>query len=130
MQIIRSACSDIWKNFGGAFKESIIDKALAIALENRGLCVENQKRIDIYFDGKKVGTYVPDKIINDIILIELKCKQFLLIEDKKQFWHYLKASNYKVGLLINFSPRRVEIYRRVYDKARKFEGFKRRNNGA
>lgn len=119
MQKIRSACSEVWKKFGGAFKESIIDKALTIALEKQGLKVDSQKRIDIYFEGKKVGTYIPDKIVNDVILIEVKCKPKLLQEDKKQFWYYLKASPYKVGLLINFSPTKLEIYRRIYDKARR-----------
>jgi len=119
MQAIRTACSEVWRKFGGAFKESIIDKALTIALEKQGLKVDSQKRIDIYFEGKKVGTYIPDKIVNDIILIELKCKPRLFQEDKRQFWHYLKASFYKVGLLINFSPQKLEIYRRVYDKARR-----------
>lgn len=128
-QAIRSACSEVWKKFGGAFKESVVDKALTIALEKQGMQIDDQRRIDIYFDGKKVGTYIPDKIINDIIIIELKCRPMLSDGDKKQFWHYLKASPYKVGLLINFSPQRVEIYRRVYDRARKLEGVKGRNNG-
>lgn len=119
MQSIRSACSEVWKNFGGAFKESIIDKALTIALEKQKLKVDDQKRIDIYFEKKKVGTYIPDKIVNDVILIELKCKPRLLQEDKKQFWYYLKASPYKVGLLINFGPRKLEICRRIYDKVRR-----------
>lgn len=119
MEAIRAACSEVWKKFGGAFKESIIDKALTIALEKQGLRVDNQKRIDIYFERKKVGVYVPDKIINDIILMEIKCKPRLFQEDKKQFWYYLKVSSYKVGLLINFSPGKLEIYRRIYDKARR-----------
>jgi GxxExxY protein len=119
MQSIRIACSEVWKNFGGAFKESIIDKALTIALEKQKLKVDDQKRIDIYFEEKKVGTYIPDKIVNNVILIELKCKPRLLQEDKKQFWYYLKASPYKVGLLINFGPRKLEICRRIYDKARR-----------
>ena len=70
--LVRGACFDVWKEFKGAFKESVIDKALTVAFEERGLVAESQKRIDIYFKGKKVGTYIPDKIINDIILIELK----------------------------------------------------------
>ena len=116
---IGDACKEVWKQFGNSFKESIIDKALTIALENRGLKVDSQKRIDIYFSDKKVGTYVPDKVINDIIIVELKCKPFLTKEDEKQFWRYLKASDYKLGFLINFGPRRLEIRRRVYDLARK-----------
>lgn len=61
---------------------------------------------------------MPDIIINNEILIELKVKPFLTKEDEKQFWYYLRGSNYKLGFLINFGSRNLEIRRRVYDKAR------------
>jgi len=115
---IRRACFQVYKQFGGAFKESIVDKVLTIALKNEGFKVENQKRIDIYFQEQKVGSYVPDKIINDVILMEIKCKPYLTKEDERQFWLYLRGSPYKVGLLINFGSQKLEIMRRVYDKAR------------
>ncbi len=115
---IIEACQEVWKEFGGSFKETIIDKSLEIALKEKGYLVESQKKIDIYFKDKKVGSYIPDKIVNGIILLEIKCKSFLIKEDEKQFWHYLKASPYKLGFLINFSPKKLEFKRRVYDKAR------------
>lgn len=115
---IISACYDVWNEFGGAFKEKIVDNALSIALKERNLDVENQKRIEVTFKGRKVGTYVPDKIVNHKVLLELKCEPYLSKGDKKQFWHYLKATDYKVGLLINFGAEELEIHRRVYDKAR------------
>jgi len=115
---IRGACFDVWKSFGGAFKESIIDKALTKALSKQGLKVDEQKRIDIYFENEKVGTYVPDKIINDCILLELKAKQFITKQDIDQFWKYLKGSKYKLGFLINFGPDKLIIKRIVYDSAR------------
>lgn len=116
---IRGACFWVWKEFGSAFKETIIDKALTEELEKRGLKVENQKRISIYYNGKKVGMYIPDKIINDRVLVEVKRKSFLTKGDKEQFWHYLKGSEYKLGLLINFGDDKLEIKRVVYDSARK-----------
>ena len=115
---IRGACFEVYKKFGGAFKEKVVDNALTIALEKNGLKVCNQVKIDIYFDDKKVGTYIPDKIINDCIVLEIKCKPFLTQEDRRQFWLYLKGSQYKLGLLINFGTKKLEIERRVYDKAR------------
>jgi GxxExxY protein len=115
---IRGACFEVWKQFKGMFKESVVDKALTIALEDKGLTVQSQKRIDIYFHGKKVGTYVPDKIVNDKILLELKSKEFTTKQDLETFWNYLKGSKYKLGFFINFSLKRLEIKRVVYDKAR------------
>lgn len=116
---IRGACFDVWKSFGGAFKEKIIDRALTKSLEKKGLKVEEQKRIDIYFEDEKVGIYVPDKIINNCILLEIKAKQFITRQDIDQFWKYLKGSQYKLGFLINFGPDKLTIKRIVYDTARK-----------
>ena len=115
---IRGACFEVWKQFKGMFKESIIDNALTIALQAKGLAVESQKRINIYFQDKKVGTYIPDKIINGIILIELKSKALVTKHDLETFWNYLKGSEYKLGFFINFSPTKLEIKRVVYDTAR------------
>jgi len=116
---IRGACFDVWKSFGGAFKEKIIDKSLTKDLEKRGLKVEEQKRINIYFENEKVGTYIPDKIVNDCIIVELKAKQFITKQDIDQFWKYLKGSQYKLGFLINFGPDKLTIKRIIYDIARK-----------
>lgn len=114
---IGDACKSVWKQFGSAFKESIVDKALTIALNDLGLSVDNQKRITVVFAGRTVGTYIPDKVVNGKILLEVKSKPFLVKEDEKQFWRYLKATPYRVGFLVNFGNR-LEIKRRVYDTAR------------
>lgn len=82
---IRKACFEVWKDFGGAFKEKVVDRALTIALEDEGLKVESGKRIDIYYNKVKVGTYVPDKIVNGTVLLEIKCKPYFTKEDERQF---------------------------------------------
>ena len=115
---IRGACFDVYKVFGGAFKEKIVDRSLTKALEKRELEVENQKRIDIYFEGEKVGLYIPDKIVNQCIILEIKAKPYLTRQDIDQFWKYLKGSQHKLGFLVNFGPK-LEIKRIIYDKARK-----------
>lgn len=76
--LIRGACFEVWKEFKGMFKETVIERSLVIAIKNKGLKAETQKRIDIYFQNEKVGTYVPDIIVNDTILLELKSKPFFI----------------------------------------------------
>jgi GxxExxY protein len=115
---IRGACYEVWKAFGGAFKEKVIDKALQISLKEKQLAIETQKRIDLFFKNVKVGTYIPDIIVNGRIIIELKCKPFLTKGDIDQFWKYLKGTEYKLGFLINFSPTKLEIKRIIYDTAK------------
>ena len=116
--LIRGACFEIWKRFGGAFKEKVIENALALELKRRGLEVDRQKKISIRWKNEVVGMYVPDLVVDDSILIELKVKPFLTKEDERQFWCYLRGSKYRLGLLINFGNE-LEIKRRIYDKARK-----------
>ena len=115
---IRGACFDLYNKFGGDFKETAINKALFLELQSKGLNIESQKKIDIFHSDVKIGTYVPDLIIENKILIELKVKPFLIKTDDKQFWRYLRGSNYKLGFLINFGSQKLEIKRRIFDKAR------------
>ena len=115
---IRGACFKVWNEFKDSVSEKIIENALAIEFRKLGLEVEQQKRIDIFYSNQKVGTYISDLIAEKVVIVELKCRPFMSYRDLKQFWNYLKGSKYKLGLLINFGPKGLEIKRRVCDKTR------------
>ena len=107
------------RHSGNAFKETVYHNALIEELKASHIEVESQKRINIYYRNKKVGVYIPDLIVGNLIIVEIKCKPNLTLNDIRQFWHYLKGSEYKVGYLVNFGqPKKVELIRRVYDTAR------------
>lgn len=117
--IIQGVAFDIYKQFRNNHKEKVYHNAYYLGLVYKGFKVEKEKQINVYYNGKKIGVYTPDLIVNDIILIELKAKPRLTKDDIKQFWHYIKGSKYKVGYLINFGASGgVQIIRRVYDTAR------------
>lgn len=116
---IQGAIFKVYKTLGCSFKETIYQNALVEELISNKIKVEKEKRINVFYNGKKIGTYVPDVVINKQIIVELKAKPFLNRGDKMQFWYYLKGSTYKVGYLLNFGkPGGVEMIRRVYDTAR------------
>lgn len=117
---IQGGAFEVYKQFRNRHKENIYLRAVIEYLKNKDLQVDKEKQIPIYFENKKVGVYIPDVVVNNCIFIELKCKPNITQDDIKQFWYYLKCSDYKVGYLINFgSPKGVQIIRRVYDTARK-----------
>lgn len=117
--LIRGVAFDIYKAFRNRHKEKIYQNAFYLGLKDKGLYVERERQIKIYYSGEKVGTYTPDFIVNRKIIVELKAKPLVIKEDIKQFWGYLKGSDYKLGFLINFgAPHGVEITRRVYEKVR------------
>jgi len=113
---IRGACFKVYNTLGGGIKEKIIMRALTNELITEGMMVENQKRIDIVYNNEKIGVYIPDIVINDKIIIEIKSKPYLTKEDEKQFWGYLKNSKYKLGFLIVFSPSKLIIKRYIHTK--------------
>lgn len=117
--VIRGVVFDIYQKLKNFQKEKVCQDALMVGLKSKGFKVGKEKRINIYYEKQKVGTYVPDMIVDGEILLELKAKSMLTKEDSQQFWHYLRNSDYKLGLLINFgSQNKVEIIRRIYDTAR------------
>jgi len=101
---IRGACFKVYNVLGGGIKEKIIERALYKELVSRGMTVENRVKIDVVYNNEKVGIYIPDLVVNNKIIIEIKSKPFITEEDEKQFWGYLKGSKYKLGFLVNFSP--------------------------
>ena len=116
---IRGAIFDVYQELGCSHKEVVYQKAVHQSFLNQGLKIEKEKRLPVIFRSVSVGVYVPDFIVNGEIIIELKAKPFMTKQDMKQFWHYLKGTEYKLGFLVNFGqPAGVKIIRRVYDIAR------------
>lgn len=112
------AIYEVWKKLGSAFKESIYQKALEQEFQKRQIYFDSQKQIPVIYNEKKIGVYVPDFVINDKILLEIKYLPRITFKEKKQVWYYLKGTDYKLLLLVNFGGPRLEIIRRIYDKAR------------
>ena len=75
---IRGVCFDIYKKLGAIHKEKVYQKALLQKLTESSLKVEKEKRITVKLDGKDVGTYQPDFVVDDKIIIELKAKPQLV----------------------------------------------------
>lgn len=111
---IRGACFNVYNALGGGIKEKIIHCALVNELSLAKLNVEKEKRIDIFYRNQKVGIYIPDIIIDNKIIIEIKSKPFITKEDMKQFWGYLKGSKYQLGFLAGFTPQKLTIKRYIH----------------
>ena len=108
---IMGAIFGVHKELGPGFLESIYEKALIEELSSRGMKVETQKFIDLIYKNKKIGTHRLDLVIEDKV-VELNAVESFSIHHKAQLTSYLKASGYKLGILVNFSKGKVE-YRRV-----------------
>ncbi len=115
---ILKAFFQVHTELGYGFAEKVYENALVILLQELRLRVEQQKRINVYFHRQIVGEYIADLVINDVILLELKAVQKIIAQHSAQLWNYMKATEFEVGLLLNFGPKAV-FQRRVFDNERK-----------
>lgn len=118
---IRRACFNVCNTLGGGIQEKIIQRALFKELLLQGLKTKDQVRLDIVYKGEKIGIYIPDIIIDDRIIIEIKSKPLSTKGDEKQFWGYLKNSKYKLGFLVNFSPQELIIKRFIHTNKNQYK---------
>ena len=110
---ILAACFEVSNELGAGFLESVYEKALLIALRQKGLSAEAQVPITISFRGQNVGQFYADIQVEKQVIIELKAVTSLMPEHKAQLINYLKAADIEVGLLVNFGNPRLE-YRRYH----------------
>lgn len=118
---IQGCIYNVSSKYGKGLKENIYQKALAEELGKQGIKFDEQKRINIYsFDtGKKLGTYIPDFLIENKVIIELKASSFTMKQDIEQQRSYLRISDYEIGYLVNFCTPELEIKRSIYTNDRK-----------
>ncbi len=109
---------EVYNVLGYGFLEKVYQSAMELRLNKAGLSVAPQHPIEVHFDGQVIGEYFADLVVEEKIIIELKAVQQLTAEHEAQLLHYLRATGYEVGLLLNFGPR-PEIHRKVYDNAKK-----------
>jgi GxxExxY protein len=112
-QRIIGCCIQVHRTLGPGFLERVYEEALAIELAGSGIAFERQKQLDIHYDGKPVGEYRLDYLIEGRVVLELKaCKE---IDDihLATARSYLKASRLQLALVVNFAKPTLEIRRVV-----------------
>jgi len=108
---ILEACFEVSNELGAGFLESVYEKALLIALHQKGLGARSQVPIAVTFRNENVGDFFADILIEDKIIVELKAVTALAPQHKAQVINYLKATGLEVGLLVNFGPPKIEFHR-------------------
>lgn len=94
------------------FLEKVYKNALYIELKDRGIPVETEVPVNVFYKNHVVGSYKADMIVNKNIIIELKATQHLSLENEVQLVNYLTALNIENGILVNFGSDKIEIKRK------------------
>ena len=96
---------EVYNELGGGFLEGVYHEALRIALTQAGMRVEMEVPVPVYFRGELVGNFRADVVVNDCVLLELKAISGFDAAHDGQILHYLRATRFEVGLLLNFGPK-------------------------
>jgi GxxExxY protein len=89
---VLSACFEVARELGAGFLESVYEKALMVALRQKGLHVEAQVPLTVKFRGFVVGEFFADILVENKLVIELKSVATLRPEHQAQVINYLKAT--------------------------------------
>lgn len=109
---IIGAAMEVHRTLGFGFLESVYEEALAVELPLRKIPFERQKEIDVFYKDRSVKQFKCDLFIDRAILVELKAIKDLTNIERAQVLNYLKASQLKLGLLINFGSASLQ-YKRI-----------------
>lgn len=107
-------CSfDVSNELGTGFLEKVYENSLLTELTLRGAKAEQQKRIVVRYKQVVVGEYIADLVVEGSVLVEVKHCDGICDAHVAQVINYLKATGFKLCLIINFGKPKVEIKRVV-----------------
>jgi GxxExxY protein len=107
-EAVIGAALEVSNVLGAGFLEKVYERALIRELTLRGLGVKAQARFPVFYKGKCVGEYVADLLVEDRLIVELKCVDRLSNEHLAQCLNYLKAARLSLALVMNYQRPKLE----------------------
>jgi GxxExxY protein len=114
--IVRGCVFDVYNELGPGLLESVYESALAYELREKGLNIKTQVALPVVYKETQLELgFRIDILVEDKVIIELKSIETILDVHHKQVLTYLKLTNLKLGLLINFNSDDISksIHRKV-----------------
>jgi GxxExxY protein len=111
---IMGACFEVYKEKGCGFLEAVYQECLEIEFELQQIPAKPQEKLRLAYKGRTLKQfYEPDFLCFDTIVLEIKAVSELTNEHRAQVHNYLKATGYKLGLLVNFGHYPKLEYERI-----------------
>ena len=109
---IIGACMEVHRRLGCGFLEAVYQEALEIEFNKRRILFEKEKLLNIKYRSIKLTQfYKADFVCFDKIIIELKAITNLSTIHEAQVLNYLKITDYKLGIIVNFGKKSLEYKR-------------------
>ena len=111
---VLGAVFEVSNTLGAGFLEKVYQRALLHELYLQGIRATAEVSFPVSYKGHAVGQYFADIVVEDVLVIELKCAERLSTEHTAQCLNYLRASGRNVCLLVNFQKPKVEWKQIIY----------------
>ena len=111
--LVIGAAQKVHGRLGFGFLEKVYERALCLELAAKGVDFRQQGAIEVVYDGRIIGAYVPDLVVERSVVVEIKAVDRLEIIHRRQCLNYLRASDFRLGLVLNFGRSRLEVARLV-----------------
>ncbi len=100
---IIGASIEVHKFYGPGLVEQVYEESLCYEFSQRGIRFERQKFVPIYYKGVKLGVPLRlDLVVEEKVIVDLKAKEEVTSFDRAKLLSYLRLSNLRLGLIINF----------------------------
>ena len=103
----------VHRELGNGFLEKVYENALMVLFRKEGVHAEQQAPVTVHFDGEIVGEYYADILIDKKIILELKSVDKIIDAHRAQVLHYLKATGFRLGMILNFGKESLEYERLI-----------------
>jgi GxxExxY protein len=110
---IRGAMFSVYNELGFGHKEQVYQKALVAEFGSLNINYKREVPLKVLYKGEKVGNYRPDFLVGDKVVLEIKAVEFMPKIFETQLLNYLKATDYHLGLLVNFGASKLHIKRLI-----------------
>ncbi len=104
---------EVHRKLGFGFLEKVYENALMILFDKHEIPAQQQVPLRVYFEGKAVGDYLADILVDSKIILELKSVDKIVDTHRAQVLNYLRATRLKLGMILNFSKKSLEYERLV-----------------
>lgn len=120
---------EVYNELGIGFLEKVYQEAMVLVLRSKGIDVQSEVPVPVWFRGAKIGAYEADFVVAGVVLVELKAGKALDSSHEAQLLNYLRSPELEVGLLLNFGPR-PQVRRFAFENERKGISVHQRSSAA
>ena len=92
----------VYSRLGFGFPENVYENAMIIEMVKQGLYCTLHRPLSVFYDEVNVGKCFAEIVVNEQIILEIKCKDAINCEDEEQLLNYLGATEIEIGMLLNF----------------------------